>query len=77
MNKLKIIALITLCLGIVSFFFLTADFLALADIWKGREANLDNEWTVVGFSILPIAVFHLSVFVCLTMLLSYFGKKNR
>ncbi len=45
-------------MGLISFLFVIADYLALHDIWYNRESDLSGEWTVVTLSFIPFVLFH-------------------
>ncbi len=49
--------LATVIMGLTSFLFVIADYLALHDIWHG-ENDLSGEWSVVFFSFIPFVLFH-------------------
>ncbi len=63
--QLRILAWLTAGLGVISLFLLMADYLALTDIWRSREPDLQGEWLVVALSFVPIIFFHLCVFITL------------
>ena len=76
MKKLRISALTSLVLAVVSFLWLIANFLALTDIWHGWEPNLDLEWSIVSYSFIPAVLFHLSVLVTLLFMFDFLRKQR-
>ena len=50
--------LATVIMGLISFLFVIADYLALHDIWHG-ENDLNGEWSVVTLSFIPFVLFHI------------------
>jgi hypothetical protein len=45
-------------MGLISFLFVIADYLALHDIWHG-ENDLSQEWSIVTLSFIPFVLFHI------------------
>ncbi len=58
MKRKKRGLLATIIMGLVSFLFVIADYLALHDIWHNKEPDLSGEWTVVTLSFIPFVLFH-------------------
>ena len=61
-QKVSILYITTIVLGIVSALFLFLDYLALSDIWQGKETDLTLEWTIVSISFIPLILFHILFF---------------
>jgi hypothetical protein len=76
MKTLKISAIVTLILGVISLLWLVADFAALTDIWHNNEPNLDAEWWVVSRGFIPLTLFHLSTLVTLFVLFNKLRKQQ-
>ncbi len=51
--------LVTVIMGLISFLFVIADYLALHDIWHDRDPDLGGEWSIVSLSFIPFALFHI------------------
>ena len=50
--------LATVIMGLISFLFVIADYLALHDIWHG-ENDLSQEWSIVTLSFIAFVLFHI------------------
>jgi fumarate reductase subunit D len=49
--------LATVIMGLISFLFVIADYLALHDIWHG-ENDLSQEWSIITLSFIGFVLFH-------------------
>lgn len=56
-NRHKIFVVLLLLLGAISLFTVGLDFLALTDIYHGREPDLSAEWWIISRSFVPIVLF--------------------
>jgi uncharacterized BrkB/YihY/UPF0761 family membrane protein len=66
--------LATVIMGLISFLFVIADYLALHDIWHSRESDLNGEWTVVNLSFIPFVLFY--VLFAIYVVLPYFNAQK-
>jgi hypothetical protein len=66
--------LATVLMGLISFLFVIADYLALHDIWHDREPDLSGEWTVVTLSFIPFVLFH--VLFAIYVVFPYFNAQK-
>ena len=74
MKRIRILAIVTMIIGIFSVFAFLLNWMALTDIWHG-EQNVRLEWQIVSFAQLPMFVFHL---LAIGLSISIFGYlKNR
>ena len=70
MERLKLIASISVALGILSILCILLCCLALADIWQGEE-DLSLEWQALRIGFLGIIIFYVSAFVVFFRLFGY------
>ena len=74
MKRIRILAIITIIIGVFSALAFVLNWLALTDIWHG-EQNVKLEWQIVSYAQLPMFLFHILV---LGLSISIFGFiKNR
>jgi len=66
--------LATVIMGLVSFLFVIADYLALHDIWHNREPSLSGEWSIVSLSFVPFLLFHTLFAICVVV--PYFNAQK-
>jgi hypothetical protein len=77
--KLKISALFTVVLGIISLVWIFYDYLALADIAyrHGGEVELMTKQRMVTIGFIPIILFHFAFFLTMYFLLDYFRQHKQ
>ncbi len=74
MTRVRILAIITLFIGVFSALAIVLNWMALTDIWHG-EQDVRLEWQIVSYAQLPMFVFHI---LALGLSISIFGYiKNR
>lgn len=76
MKQLKIYAIISVVLGVLSFIGIILSHLALTDI-SHCEPNTDMEWKIVQAGFVVIILFHVFVFITLYRLFIFLRKENR
>lgn len=68
MIKLKISAIITILLGIVSFGWIIYDYIALADILYNYNTDPSPKQHAVTLGFIPIILFHIAFFITMYLL---------
>ncbi|MCU7496288.1 MAG: hypothetical protein HF314_02095 [Ignavibacteria bacterium] len=76
MLKLKITAIITLILGVISLGWIFYDYLALTDIVYNYGGGLDAKRRVVTLGFIPIILFHFAFFITMYFLFDFLKKQK-
>ena len=76
MFKLKLSAIITILIGIVSLLWTIYDYIALTNAVYKYGDNLIDWWRMVSIGFIPIILFHISAFVTIYFLFGYLKKQK-
>lgn len=76
MLKLKIAAIITIILGIISLGWIFYDYLALTDIVYQYGSDLESKRRIVTLGFIPIILFHFAFFACMYFLFDFLKEQK-
>lgn len=76
MSTLKISALISIVLGMLSILAIGAAILALTDIYPGYERALLTEWSILRICFGVFGVFHLSALITFVALFRFIKNER-
>lgn len=76
MLKLKIAAVITIILGLISLGWIFYDYLALADISYNYGADLVSKRRIVTLGFIPVILFHFAFFGTMYLLFDFLKKQK-
>ena len=71
MLKLKIAAVITIILGIISLVWIFYDYMALTDIVYKYGQDLDSKRRIVTLGFIPVILFHFAFFYTMLLLFGF------
>lgn len=77
MTKLRVSAIITILLGLVSFGWVVYDYIALADIMYnyGTDPSPKQHSVTIGF--IPIILFHVAFFITMYFLFDFLKEHKK
>jgi|WetSurMetagenome_2_1015567.scaffolds.fasta_scaffold150655_2 hypothetical protein len=77
MFKLKLSAVITILIGIVSLVWTVYDYIALTNAVYNYGQNLIDWWRIVSYGFIPVVLFHISAFVTIYFLFGYLKQQKK